>query len=163
MDNKKSFVFKLAVLIGIAALSTGCITRLGSFTVLSTRNIDWSRAGEFQRGSKVDGKDIMHMIVFIPTKLNITIEEAVDNALDKVPGAVALVDVVLKNKVVLVPPLYYQEGFIVEGSVLIDPKLAASKTDESKYYIGICNNKKDIEMNEVSETEYENIKAKIKS
>ena len=96
---KKRTIGALAVVAVFAVVLTGCTQRLGAFTVISTRNIEWSRAAEYQRDNRrVMGEDLAHIIVVVPTKFNVTIEDAVDKALDKVPGAVALVDAVLRYK-----------------------------------------------------------------
>ncbi|MDR3112042.1 MAG: hypothetical protein LBU55_02585 [Elusimicrobiota bacterium] len=154
---KKNFLFGVFVLAVSIALS-GCVARLGSFTVISTKNIDWSRSPEFTRyNRRIIGKDIYHVIVFVPTKMNITIEEAVDKALEQVPGGVALIDVVLKRKFFTIPCIYGNDGFIVEGSVLVDPKLAllsASKSAETKYLLFQPGNNGEFVKNEISEEEY---------
>jgi len=160
---KKTTVGALAVIAVLAAVLTGCTQRLGAFTVISTRNIEWSRANEYKRdNSRVAGEDLAHIIVFIPTKFNITVQEAVDKALDKVPGAVAIVDAVLRQKHVYAV-VYQQLSYIVEGSVLIDPKLVAEAPEESKYYIGIYDGKKDVQLSEVSKSEYVKLKTDVES
>jgi hypothetical protein len=89
----------LGVVLAFGLVLTGCATRLGAFTVISTKSIDWSRVSEFKRSTqKVEGRDMYHIIIFIPTKFNITIETAVDNALEQVPGGIALIDAVLSSK-----------------------------------------------------------------
>ena len=153
MKNTLKFLFGVFVVIFISS----CTTRLGSFTILSTRNIEWNRANEYIRGGRVDGMDIAHLILFVPTKWNVNIESAVDQALDKVPGAVALIDVVLKERYIMAC-FYGQVGYIVEGSVLIDPLLVSQEElEEPSYYIGICDKKETINVAKVSKDEYEKI------
>ena len=160
---KKRTIGALAVVVVLAVVLTGCTQRLGAFTVISTRNIEWSRAAEYQRDNRrVMGEDLAHIIVVVPTKFNVTIEDAVDKALDKVPGAVALVDAVLRYKQVYAV-VYQRLSYIVEGSVLIDPKLVAEAPEESKYYIGIYDGKKDVALSEVSKSKYEQLKADMES
>lgn len=158
--KKLVFVAIFATLILSLNLLTSCVSRLGAFTVISTKNIDWSRAAEYQRSSKrVDGEDVCHIIIFIPTKMNITIEDAVDDALGKVPGAVALVDAVLRSKFFYIPYIYGQQAYIVEGSVLIDPKLAAiDNVEETIYYQGYYDKNKDFKISKIDQTVYSNMK-----
>lgn len=142
---------------------TSCVSRLGSFTVLSTKNIDWSRAAEYKRDNrKVDGENARHIIIFIPTKGNITIEDAVDQALEKVPGAVALVDVVLRSKFFYIPYIYGKQAFIVEGSVLIDPKLVAvDDSNETIYYQGYYDKNKEFKLSKIEKTQFDSIQRDI--
>ena len=123
------------MMLGIAL--TGCGMTLGSFTVISTKNIDWSRASEFTRyNQRVTGEDLYTIIIIIPTKMNATIGEAVDKAIQQIPGGIALIDAVLKNKFFYIPYIYGEGGFIVEGNVLIDPQLVSTNSlSESKYLL----------------------------
>jgi hypothetical protein len=153
MLNKKFLLGMLVMVFGV--LITSCATRLGAFTVISTKNIDWSRAAEFTRNNqRVEGEDKYHIIILIPTKFNITIEDAVDRALQKVPGAVALVDAVLRSKFFWIPYIYGQSGYFVEGTVLLDPKLALADEDQTNYLVFYTDNGNDFEKVFVSEAEY---------
>jgi hypothetical protein len=153
-NMKKNMVFGFFVLVIGLSLS-GCATRLGAFTVVSTKNIDWSRAAEYTRSNqRVDGEDMLYLIILIPTKGSITIEDAVDKALEKVPGAVALVDAVIRHKYFNMI-LFAASGYVVEGSVLIDPKLAsAGEQIESKYVVVYSTDGKEFIRKEVTEEEY---------
>ena len=51
----------------------------------------------------------------------------------------------------------------MEGSVLIDLKLVAEAPEESKYYIGIYDGKKDVALSEVLKSKYEQLKADMES
>ena len=139
----------------LCLLLSSCVSRLGSFTFISTKNIDWSRADEFQiYNSRVKGKDICHIIIIVPTKFDITIEDAVDDALSKVPGGIALIDAVLREHFFGFPLLYYQEGFVIEGSVLIDPKLAKIDDDvESVNYQCYYDKNKELLISRISDEE----------
>jgi hypothetical protein len=121
---KKTLMISLAGLLVLVA--AGCTTRLGSFTVISTRNVEWNRAGEYIRsGERIEGTDVMHIILFISTQASIDMQTAVDDALDQIPGAVALIDTVLsiRSWSVLV---YGQTAYIVTGTALVDPVIAGT-------------------------------------
>jgi hypothetical protein len=152
---KKKLVFGLFVL-ALGIVFSGCVTRLGAFTVISTKNIDWSRTSEFTRyNQRVSGEDIYHIIIFIPTKLNITIEEAVDKAIEQIPGGIALVDAVLKSKFFWIPYIYGNSGYVVERNVLIDPKLASvNEQPEAKYLVFYSTNGIVFVSREITEEEY---------
>lgn len=106
---------------------SGCTTRLVDFTMISTKNIDLSRSADFKRAQqRVKGKDEAMIIIFIPTGVP-NMKEAIDRALESVPGAVALVDGVV-----------YQEAFwfiigtssyVVEGTPIIDTSLASAELE----------------------------------
>lgn len=149
-------------LVAVALTLGGCVSRLGAFTVLSTKNIDWSRTQEYVRYSdKTKGKDINHIIIFIPTKANVNIEDAVDDAIEKIPGGIALVDAVVRYRSFSIPFIYAQAGYIVEGSVLIDPKLidpklaeiAEGDVENTTYYISYIEDN-ETKLLPVSEEEY---------
>ena len=94
------------------------------FTIISTKNVDLSRAAMFQRGkTRVEGKDQCSIIIFIPTGVP-NVKEAIDRAIESVPGAVALVDGVLTSHYWYIPYIYGQQSFVVEGTPLIDPSRA---------------------------------------
>ena len=142
---------------------TSCVTRLGSFSVISTKNIDWSRAAEYKRDNRrVDGEDSLHIIIFIPTRMSVTLEEAVDKALEKVPGAVALVDAVLRSQSFYIPYVYGKNAFIVEGNVLIDPKLVANDdSNEIIYYQGYYDKNKEFKLSKIEKTQFNSIQKDI--
>ncbi len=80
----------------------------------------------------------MYLIVIIPTKAKIDVKEALDQAIQSVPGAVALVDGVIYHEFD-----YYilgaYEAFMVEGTPLIDPSLPGAKQAMgSRYMIGVA-------------------------
>ena len=133
----KRIVLLTSTMCIILALNS-CVTRLGTFSVISTKNIDWSRANSFTRSTldKKKGKDIAHIIIFIPTQFNPTIEDAVNQAIEKVPGGVALVDAVVRYREWSF--LYGQVGYTIEGTVLVDPSLAylnGHKGEDTTYYV----------------------------
>jgi len=112
---------------------SGCTSRLVDFTIISTRNIDFSKAATFQRGkSRVDGVDMAHWIIIIPTK-SVNIKEAIDQAIQTTPGCVALLDGVLYYKFWLIPYIYGQQAYIIEGTPLIDQSLANNQNENPTY------------------------------
>jgi hypothetical protein len=130
------------------------------FTVVSSKNVDLSKASTFERGkSRVEGVDKAYLILFIPTGIP-NMKEAVDRALEKVPGAVALVDGVVSSKFVYFI-LGGMSAYVVEGTPLIDPALTDNKELESNYMV--CKLDKDGEVDEfsyVDESEYNMLKKK---
>ena len=148
--------------VGVATmlLATGCTTKVRQtdFTVISTKNIELSKMGEYKRNlTRSSGEERLHIFI-IPFGDMPTIKGAIDNTIEQVPGAVALVDGVVYSE--HFSALIYSEwAYVVEGTALIDPKLVASlpsnylisKFDEtSKSYI----------LSYVNENEFNTLKAK---
>ena len=153
--KKKGKLFALAVLsVTVLAMFAGCTFYHGSFTVISTRNIDWSRSNEFVLGDSVEGRGIVHIILIFPTGFFPSISTAVDNALNQVPGAVALVDVSIRYFWWYIPHIYGQRGWVVEGAVLLDPQLALVNLDSTTYLVFHINENGDFIKEEVSEAKF---------
>ena len=127
---------KVISALAVAALAvTGCSTRLIDFTVISTKNVDLSRGASFERAkARVEGIDKVHIIVFIPTGTP-NIKEAIDRAIESVPGAVALLDGVVTQKAWWIPYIYGQSMFLVEGTPLVDPALNVSANLPSYFFV----------------------------
>jgi hypothetical protein len=114
----------------ITAMFSGCAStqKLGDFTLLSSRNIELSRAGEFiHTTTQVTGTEVSRWLFGIPLNENtIDLKGAVDNSLSKIPGAVAVVDPRFSYKYFRIPfiigNIYRSEAYIITGTVLIDPK-----------------------------------------
>ena len=99
----------------------GCTQRLLDFTIISTKNIDFTKASEFVRNNqRTDGKDDVFIFIFIPLGIP-NWKDAVDRAIDKVPGAIALEDGVLRSQGFWL--IFGYAAIIAEGTPLIDKKL----------------------------------------
>jgi len=153
MKNKAFLAFLVLV---VAIVFSSCTARLGSFTVISTKNIDWSRTSEYiRKDRRLKGIDKLHLIVLVPTKMTVDIQSAVDNALEQIPGGIALVDAVLRYHWFYVPYIYGRMTYVIEGSVLIDPQLAELRQPlKSNYLVIYSPNGKEFIMKEVSEKEF---------
>lgn len=116
---------KVALICPVAMLAgslVGCVQRLTDFTVISSKNIDLSRGAEFVRGDhRVEGEDVKPIIIFplgIPNA-----KEAMDNAIQSVPGCVGLVDGVLEQE--FFSFIFGYVKYRVKGTCLLDPKQTA--------------------------------------
>ena len=157
--SKRIMFLMLVVLLSVSVM--GCATRLVDFTIISTKNIDLARGADFKRDkSRVRGQDCVSIIIFIPIGIP-NIKTAIDRAIESVPGAVALLDGVISYKYWLIPCIYGQSSYVVDGTPLIDPKLVTAKL-QSNFIISRLNKKGDvIETKYVSKSEYDSIKNKI--
>lgn len=109
---------KQCILVTLAvALLSSCSHRLVDFTVISSRNVPITESGtEFKKATqRVQGSDSKWSILFIPGIPNM--KEAIDKAIDKYPGAVALTDGVVYSKSWSVG-LFGQNKYVVEGTPL---------------------------------------------
>ncbi len=121
-----------------------CSRRLVDFTIISTKNVDLTRGASFERGkSRIDGEDKIHIILFIPTGTP-SIKEAIDNAIESIPGCVALLDGVVYAKSWWIPYIYGQSKYLVEGTPLIDPKLVYENYKFHNYEILEFGKKSDV-------------------
>lgn len=159
-------LIRQSLLVCIALVSASCTQRLVDFTIISTKNVDLSRAGSFVRtGRRATGEDAKQIIIVFPTGIP-SAKEAVDRAIESVPGGIALVDGVLTSSWFYIPYLIGEQKYVVEGTVLVDPSLAkvaaTTATDEPhSHHIVICNKSGEVvEKRAVSTEDYSKFKKK---
>jgi hypothetical protein len=158
MKKKFSCLFLIFVFAaGILAFS-GCKTRLMDFTLLSSKNVDLSHAGRFKKlPDRIEGEDVPYWCYVFPIGGFPNLKTAVDRAIQKIPGCVALVDGVVYQYQTGCIPFIWKNGWIVEGSPLVDPKHA--KNFPSHYMIISYNEKiNDYELKFVTKQEFEDMK-----
>jgi len=107
---------KFFLSVTLLLLMSSCTHRIADLTLVSTKNYSTSKPLKVA-GSKVVGEDKASIIVFLPTG-TVNVEEAVDNAIEQTPGAVALQDVVIISKWFYIPYIYGEQKIIVEGTPL---------------------------------------------
>ena len=154
-------VLKLLGSLCLVVMFTGCTTRLIDFTMISTKNMDLSRAATFRRGpTRAEGIDSCSIIIFIPTGTP-NIKEAIDRAIETVPGAVALVDGVVSYKSWYIPYIFGKAMYIVEGTPLIDPQLAGTSLTSNYIISEIEKNGQVAKTRYVSREEYASIRKAV--
>ena len=128
--NIKKIILSLLVI----SLIFGCSQRILDFTIISSKNIELSQFPNYERGKmRVTGEDTK-VIIVLPLGVP-NAKEAMDRAIESVPGAVALVDGVIMSKFWWAI-VYGKQIYIVEGTPLIDPAMANSdKMDDYSVYI----------------------------
>ncbi len=160
----RKYLCFVAVICNIAFY--GCTTRLTDFTIASTKTIELSKVPTFKRGGqRTTGKDTAHIIIFIPLGQP-NIKEAIDRAIEKIPGAVALLDGVISIRNFYIPYVYGQNSYIVEGTALIDPALLAKNSDKNSSEYMISHHDPQTNepiVSEVSEDEYKKMKFAVES
>lgn len=101
-------------------LVSGCVTRLGDFTVGSTKNMDIKktlhRTDETVRNIGLDKK---YIIIIFPTGQP-NIKEAMDEAIEKSRGAVGLSNVTVKYGWWYIPYIYGEFWYEVEGNPVFE-------------------------------------------
>jgi hypothetical protein len=158
MVNKKMVSGMLAVVLTFSMFIAGCATRVGDFTLMSSKNVDLSAIGSYQRSAKnVKGSDTkLSMILFIPLNPTYDLKKALDKALSKIPGAEVIVDVRIDvRKIPLL--LVTFEGYVVSGTVLINPQVvdASETTADKPYLVMDTKDGKHFTKRYVNETEYQ--------
>lgn len=116
--SMKKISFLAIVLVLLLTLGS-CARRLTDFTVISTKNIPLGEAGSAslkQAKLRVKGEDKAHMFLYFPLGTP-NMKDAIDRAIEEYPGAVGLVDGVVKYKSWWAI-LYGQNSYIVEGTPL---------------------------------------------
>jgi hypothetical protein len=137
-------------------LFTGCSQRVIDFTIISSKNVDLSKAANFKRGTaRVEGIDSKPIIFFIPMGTPNT-KEAVDRAIESVPGAVALTDGVITYKYFVF--IFGKMSYVVEGTPLIDPSLAMTTPNDGPRVSIIDPATNQPRLLEVSESDYRSVK-----
>jgi len=121
------------LLLASALFMTGCTHNIGDFTVLSTKNVDFSVIAGSRRGIPVQGDDTQHIVIFIPTSGAPNLKTAIDRAIESVPGNIALLDARLQFRSFYIPYIYGQNAFLAEGRALINP--AQASHSPAKYIV----------------------------
>jgi hypothetical protein len=152
----------LVILTMTALVVSSCSHRVLDFTLISSKNVDLSKGATFVRGkNRVEGKDIVHWIIIIPTG-TVNIKEALDRAIESTPGCVALLDGVIYTKFWWIPYIYGQQSATIEGTPLIDPSLAFNSTEIPTFGKIELNKKGEIKsVKSISNAEYYALKDKI--
>jgi hypothetical protein len=163
MAKKKWFLGILVTVLVFTVVLASCATRIADFTLMSSKNVDLSALGSFSRsGNDVKGTDTkLSMILFIPLNPKYDLKKALDNALSKIPGAQAIVDVRIDlRKIPLL--LFTLEGYVISGTALINPEVvdASETTSDKPYLVMDTNDGKHFTKRYVSEEEYQILLAK---
>lgn len=111
---KKKTISVFAVL-ALATTMTGCGIR-GDFTAISTKNINVSniKLDKSRNKGRSVGEDCTHIITFIPTGGDPTLDEAIDKALEA-KQANLLLDAVVNYDWFYIPYIYGQFCWKAEG------------------------------------------------
>lgn len=154
--------FKVFILLFITIVFlTGCTQRVTDFTVISTKNVDLSSKSLKRASERIVGEDPAYIILVFPVGTT-HLKQAIDNTIEKVPGAVALVDGVVSFTSFYIPMIFGKQSYVVEGTPLIDQNILSSLP--SNYIISIYNDElKDFEVKYVSKEEFNLYKSKLKS
>lgn len=111
LSAKPSFL-ALAVCTSVLILC-GCTTRLGDFTVLSTKNVDVSG---LRSGDRYAGEDCINMLFGMIPMGDVNWKNAMDQALERGKGDV-MVDLVLTQKGWAIPYIWGQQCIEIAGTV----------------------------------------------
>ncbi len=161
-------IFSLIFLLMLGLGLNSCTTRVMDYTILSTRNVDLTGSKYLvQSPDLVKGYDTVAYILIIPTG-RLSIKDAIDDAINKVPGCVALANVkIYQTAVPLI--LVNTVSYVVEGNPIIDKRIlnafqkVGKKDIPSKYiYSYYDEKKKDFVVKYLSKEEYTQLKKQLK-
>lgn len=113
---------------------TSCSHRLTDFTVISTKNVPiGNQPTDLVKGNqRVKGVDKTPMILCFPLGTP-NLKEAIDKAIEKTPGAIALADGVVKSKYVNFF-FYGYDSYIVEGTPLFPTDIPQNNYTQGNVY-----------------------------
>ncbi len=116
---------KILVMGAAFLVLAGCASqRIGDFTLLSTKNIDISKMDTLERvGARQDARDMKNSFQLYVGAVP-SMEEAVDEAMEQIPGCRALVDVSVKAV-----SRAFSAGYEIEGECLVDPSVASREVE----------------------------------
>jgi hypothetical protein len=109
----------LLALTMVTVMLPACVINHGDFTVLSNKLFKTTdlHLENAPRQRDVEGTDVAHIICVIPTKVNPSVEAAVDDALMAGNGDV-MVNARIESWFFYIPYIYGQEGWSVRGDVI---------------------------------------------
>ncbi len=114
MDILRNRTFLVSLLLSCTLIVlVGCTTRLGDFTVLSTKNVDVSG---LKPGDRFSGEDCVNYALGMIPLGSINYKNAMDQALEKGKGDI-MVDIVLTSSSWAFPLIWGQACVVVEGTV----------------------------------------------
>lgn len=165
MKTNRKIVFASAIL--SLTMLVSCSTtkeELGRFSVVSSKNIDLSQLGSMKRSSeKIATTELNKKVFFVSKKLSdsYVLENALDSALENIPGAVALVDAKLSYITKKRFFFFKKNGYVFEGTALVDqnlvdPNLAAGEEVKDCYYF-IFDSDADIALQSVDEEKFNEV------
>jgi len=94
-------------------LVQACTTRLGDFTVLSTKNVDVSG---LKPGDRYSGEDCVNLLFAMIPLGTVNWKNAMDQGLERGKGDV-MVDIVLTQTSWAIPYIFGQQCIVIEGTV----------------------------------------------
>jgi len=116
----KKVVLASSIIAGL--FISGCSHRIADLTYVSTKNVTQEElATATSDNERVTGEDSSHIIIFIPTG-NPNAEEALDRAIEKKKGGVALKNATIHSSWFYIPYIYGKSTITVEGEVLVPMK-----------------------------------------
>lgn len=110
---------KLIVLALLAAVCSGCVTRVADMTLCSTKNVDLKVPHPVDAKRRVTGETRMHILILIPFGEE-SIKEAIDRAIESAPGAVALANATIDRGFFYIPYIYGEGWYTVEGNPVFE-------------------------------------------
>ena len=106
---------KLLIIFLLFLTLNGCTTKLGHFSTIITKEVDFSKK-HIKSDKKYVGKDVVDMYVIFPTRLHPNIDVAVRDVLERTDAAY-MTDTTISYKFWFIPYIYGKFWYEVEGYV----------------------------------------------
>ena len=106
---------QLVMTVFLALMLNGCTYQMTNYTMVSTRNIDFSQPLKVDINKRVQGEDIASIIVIVPLGMS-TESQAMDNAIQQTPNCIGLTNVSISIYMWYIPLIYGKTGYVVEGN-----------------------------------------------
>ncbi len=117
---KEARAIIIPVLFALAVMLQGCVTRVGDFTLASTKNLDLQGGlHAVSERTRVEGSDYKFFMAYIPFGTP-DLEEAMDNAIEQTRGSVGLTNVTIKYGEYGLLPWLGVLGVHVEGDPVFE-------------------------------------------
>lgn len=126
----KKFSFLMSLLVTMVLLSS-CTHRVTDFTIISTRNVPLGKNATTltKAETRVKADDTTPIILYFPIG-SPNMKEAIDKALEKYHGAIALADGVVYYRHWWFI-LFGQNSYIVEGTPIFEAETPSSEAEKS--------------------------------
>lgn len=156
MKNYINNIKQISILIFFVVFTSSCMVqqRFQDFTIMSTKSIDMTGNTKYKIVQKrSQGEDLITMVILPFGTPNL--KEAIDRSIENLPGAIALTNVVLSQKMHYFL-LFGKMGFVVTGNPVIDASKVAYYNNEenSNIYLAIENSDGTYETKSISQVEY---------
>jgi hypothetical protein len=118
------------LLVGLLILFPACTHTVAKFSIVALKPVRPAQIASARAGrTKARGEDSNQIILIVPLRWRShDMRVAMQQAIDSVPGGIALLDCEVLETKFHIPFIYGYYAYAVEGRVLVDPLLRSGRT-----------------------------------